>query len=266
MSTGRDTRLDAAWDALERGDWPEVEAFLKRRKPKQSGERLLLEAHWLLAHGDLAGAATRCERARMELGDAHPDGLWTAGEVALYRWEVSAAAGHYAALDAIEPSAPLSLRRSLCADLLGDNEQAVAHIQRARELDPESCGELPRWSVEPFEAAVDEAARALPVEFSRALDALPVVLDPVPERELARGREAETPPDLLGLYVGPTALERSTEAPDPFPVAIYLFQRNLERACADGDMLVEQVRVTLWHELGHALGFEEDGLDAIGLG
>jgi predicted Zn-dependent protease with MMP-like domain len=258
--------LDAAWDALERGDWPAVEAFLKRRTPGQAGERLLLEAHWHLAHGDLVGAATRCERARAELGAAHPDGLWTAGEVALYRWEVDAAMEHYAALDALEPSAALSLRRSLCADLVGDDASAAACVERARELDPEGCGDLPRWSTERFEGAVDEAARALPGEFARALDALPVVLDPVPERELARGREAETPPDLLGLYVGPTALERSAEAPDPLPTAIYLFQRNLERACADGDMLVEQVRVTLWHELGHALGFEEDGLDAIGLG
>lgn len=266
MSAARDPRLDAAWDALERGDWREVETFLARRVPGQEGERLLLEAHWSLAHGDLAGAAGRCARARGKLADGHPDWLWTAGEVALYRWDVDAAERHYGALEALEPSSALSLRRSLCADLAGDGERAAAQVERARVLDPDHCGELPRWSAERFERAVDEAARALPPEFGRALEALPVVLDPVPERELARGREAETPPDLLGLYVGATALERSSESPEPLPAAIYLFQRNLERACADGDMLREQVRVTLWHELGHALGFEEDGLDAIGLG
>ncbi len=266
MSGARDARLDAAWDAIERGDWQALERFLARRSGTPPGERLLLEAHWHLAHGDLVGAAARVERARKKLGDGHLDGLWTAGEVALYRWEVDLAGRLYAEVDALEPSAAVSLRRSLCADLSGDDEGAAAHVERARELDPNGCGELPRWSEERFEGAVDRAARALPAEFARALDALPVLLDPVPDRELARGRESETPPDLLGLFVGPTALERSSEAPDPYPTAIYLFQRNLERACADGDMLVEQIRVTLWHELGHALGFEEDGLDAIGLG
>ena len=49
------------------------------------------------------------------------------------------------------------------------------------------------------------------------------------------------------------------------PNTIYLFQRNLERAAKDRDDLVEQIRITLWHELGHYLGFEEEDMDDLGL-
>jgi len=56
------------------------------------------------------------------------------------------------------------------------------------------------------------------------------------------------------------------EAPSmELPPIIYLFQRNLERACEDESELTEQVRITLYHEIGHFLGFDEDGVDAMGL-
>ena len=55
------------------------------------------------------------------------------------------------------------------------------------------------------------------------------------------------------------------ESSGELPPTVYLFQRNLERVCGDREQLVEEIRVTLFHELGHALGFDEEGVARMGL-
>ena len=46
---------------------------------------------------------------------------------------------------------------------------------------------------------------------------------------------------------------------------IRIFKHNLERFTADHDSLVEELRITLLHEIGHHLGWDEDDLAARGL-
>ena len=48
-------------------------------------------------------------------------------------------------------------------------------------------------------------------------------------------------------------------------VAAQYVQRNLERMSATRAELDEQIRITLYHELGHYLGFEEEDMDDLGL-
>ena len=38
-----------------------------------------------------------------------------------------------------------------------------------------------------------------------------------------------------------------------------------ERVARDHDDLIEQISITLYHELGHYLGFEEEDMDELGL-
>jgi predicted Zn-dependent protease with MMP-like domain len=44
-----------------------------------------------------------------------------------------------------------------------------------------------------------------------------------------------------------------------------LYQRNLERFARDREELVEQIRITLLHEVGHFLGLDEEQLRERGL-
>ena len=74
------------------------------------------------------------------------------------------------------------------------------------------------------------------------------------------------PPTTLGLFVGASLPEQETSSPGGLRPTIFLFQRNIQRDCRDHADVREQIRVTLYHELGHALGFDEEGVEAMGLG
>ena len=91
----------------------------------------------------------------------------------------------------------------------------------------------------------------------------------VPHESLASGEDAdEVLPDILGLFEGvplPETGEFDAGGAGWRPNRILLFQRNLERVAFDREDLVEQIRITLWHELAHYLGFEEDEMDDLGL-
>ena len=49
------------------------------------------------------------------------------------------------------------------------------------------------------------------------------------------------------------------------PPRIHLFQRNLERFAVDREELQEEIAVTLYHELGHYLGLDEEELEELDL-
>ena len=49
------------------------------------------------------------------------------------------------------------------------------------------------------------------------------------------------------------------------PAFVYIYKRNLERTCDTREDLVEEVRITLLHELGHFLGLDEDDMERLGL-
>ena len=71
--------------------------------------------------------------------------------------------------------------------------------------------------------------------------------------------------EVFGLYQGIPRTERDSGYSLVTPDRITIFAGPLERACQTQEELIEQVRITVLHELGHHLGFDEDGLDAIGL-
>lgn len=115
-----------------------------------------------------------------------------------------------------------------------------------------------------FDAYVRKAIDALPSPFAELLDRVPVIVDRVPSREIHE--VVEHADELLGLYLGPSMDEWDHPETPPETAVIFLFRDALEDACATRAELGEQVSITLRHELGHALGFDEDGLDRIGLG
>lgn len=121
-----------------------------------------------------------------------------------------------------------------------------------------------RISPRDFDAVLRRVIEELPEPFAALLERVPVIVDPVPTRELAAA--LEDPGELLGLYLGPPMEEWERADAPPETAVILLFHRHLELACASREELEQQIRITLLHELGHAIGFGEDGLHDLGLG
>ncbi len=70
---------------------------------------------------------------------------------------------------------------------------------------------------------------------------------------------------LLGLYVGIPLIDRYGGEPI-LPDCIYIYREPILQMCDTYDAVVNEVRITLLHEIGHYLGLEEDDLHRLGYG
>ena len=107
--------------------------------------------------------------------------------------------------------------------------------------------------------------KSLPPHIVAMMDNVDVVVadEPTPEQQTRLESEAED--SLFGLYEGVPLTQRAGYNL-ALPDKITIFRRPLENACDSEVEMVEEIRVTVLHELAHHLGFEEDRIDELGLG
>ncbi|MBM3991225.1 MAG: metallopeptidase family protein [Planctomycetes bacterium] len=257
--------LDRAWealDALDAGAALEIAAGAS----DELAETWVLRATAHLALDDL-GAASRCADEAEQREDASEDMelALVRAEIALRAWNFDAARVELARAQALGESPVVLAKLALLADLDGDFGRADRLLRDAQRLDPQGFPSPQRLSESEFDRVLHQSIARLPDEFRAALEHVPVIVEPMPARELCGDDPRETPPDLLGLFTGAPLSESGPESAPDLPPTIHLFQRNLERACNSRRELAEQVEVTLYHELGHYLGFDEDGVSELGL-
>lgn len=115
---------------------------------------------------------------------------------------------------------------------------------------------------EEFEAVVDEALATIPAPFRERMRNIAVeVRDRPTAKQL---REAGVPPNelLLGLYHGVPLTDRNAGFGDPmFPDRVFLFQECIEQVCRSRVELLEEIRETVIHEVGHYFGLSDDEMD-----
>ncbi len=117
-----------------------------------------------------------------------------------------------------------------------------------------------------FEQLVRQAVEALPEAFLEYLGEVAVDVEAEPGTADLRALGLEDPRELMGQYLGTPLTQRSVEETGRLPDRIVIYQRNVERVCRTKAQIVEQVRLTVLHEIGHHFGLDEDELDAVGYG
>lgn len=113
-----------------------------------------------------------------------------------------------------------------------------------------------------FERMVGEALDALPEEWARRLDNIVVMVEdePSPEDLESVDMNPDDPePELLGLYHGVPPGLRADELWS-LPDRVVIYRGPTLRAARDRHEVVQIVRETVLHELGHHFGLEEDDL------
>jgi len=119
-------------------------------------------------------------------------------------------------------------------------------------------------SKERFAELVRLALESLPEPFSRALEEVSIELCTRPSRSQLKSVGLREDDLLLGLYSGVPLTDRAVEFVTRLPDRIDLFQEDIELVSADEADLVEQIRITTLHELGHHFGMDEDDLENLG--
>lgn len=109
---------------------------------------------------------------------------------------------------------------------------------------------------EAFERLVIRAIDAVPEPFASALAEVAVIVEE---------RSPDSDPNLYGLYLG-APLNEPWAAAGELPPLIAVYMHPLIDDCETEEELVDEVRITVLHELGHHLGMDEDQLDALGYG
>jgi predicted Zn-dependent protease with MMP-like domain len=114
-----------------------------------------------------------------------------------------------------------------------------------------------------FRELVEEAIDTIPDTFAREIKNVAIVVEDEPSPELLAEMEME-PGELMGLYQGTPLTEREAAYGNQLPDRITLFKDCIESVCeGDEEQIVDEIGMTLIHELGHYFGMEEDEIMAV---
>ncbi len=112
--------------------------------------------------------------------------------------------------------------------------------------------EMPR---DRFEELVATALDGVPAELAELIDNCVVLVEDEPPAD---------DPELLGVYDGIPLTERDAGYTMRLPDRITVFRNPTLRMCEDEAEVVDEVRITVVHEIAHHFGIDDDRLHALG--
>jgi predicted Zn-dependent protease with MMP-like domain len=111
-----------------------------------------------------------------------------------------------------------------------------------------------RMSTQRFDELVSDALDQIPPELAAAIDNVVILVETRHPDE----------PDLLGLYEGVALTERDSSYAGSLPDAITIYRDALLEICDTEADVVEEVTVTVVHEIAHHFGIDDDRLHELG--
>jgi predicted Zn-dependent protease with MMP-like domain/cytochrome c-type biogenesis protein CcmH/NrfG len=235
---------------------------LFRRDEELTFEAELLRASGLNQLGDFAEALVHVANA-LRLDPEHPEARLEQGQALFELARFDEARKVFEALAKDYPDEPWSHHYlGLLAERRGADP--APFFAKARALAPDDFPGAVHLSAQEFDRAVEEAIARLPEHAKPHLSNTVIDVQPIPSDEELK--EGGVSPLVLGLFRGAAIDERSpVSAADHETTRITLYQHNLERFARTREELLEEIRITVLHEVGHLLGLDEDELYERGL-
>jgi predicted Zn-dependent protease with MMP-like domain len=116
-------------------------------------------------------------------------------------------------------------------------------------------------SIRIFEEYVKRALTMLPDEFRGRMDNVAISVEQYPTREDLRSVGVTNKRHLLGIFRGIPFNTVSPFYSGPImPSEIVLFQKNIEDIAETEEDLINEIRITLLHEIGHYFGMSDEEL------
>jgi predicted Zn-dependent protease with MMP-like domain len=106
--------------------------------------------------------------------------------------------------------------------------------------------------IERFEQLVAEALDDIPDDLAERMDNVVIRV------------KDDSPAGNLGLYEGIPLTKREDYGGLAMPDRITIYRRPILHRCKDEEEVVEQVRITVIHEVAHHFGIDDDRLDELG--
>jgi len=252
---------DQAIQALD--DLLSGNAALPRLDRATEAEVYYLKSKALFYVDDLEGALFLVRRA-LKVGGEQPVYRAFEGQILFEGGRYPEARRQLEHAVALDPeSAHAAYHLGLVLERLGEREGSASAFAKANALDSEHYGLPVEVDAETFETAVAEALRDLPRSIREYVENVPVLVEEFPKLDLLQ--EENLSPQILGLFLGVPRTKASLASQAEHLDRVILFKKNLEKVCRDRNELIEQIQVTLKHEIGHYLGLDEDDLERLGL-
>ncbi len=99
---------------------------------------------------------------------------------------------------------------------------------------------------------------------SDALDLIPARLAAVMDNVVVLVADRHPDEDLLGLYEGVALTERDSHYAGSLPDTITIYRDALLDICDGDEQVVEEVKITVMHEIAHHFGIDDDRLHELG--
>ncbi|MBD3282171.1 MAG: hypothetical protein GF387_01015 [Candidatus Portnoybacteria bacterium] len=106
-----------------------------------------------------------------------------------------------------------------------------------------------------FEKLVQQGIDAIPEKFLKKLNNVDIVIEQEPTREQLKKLKIRGL--LFGLYEGIPQTKRRHYT-WVMPDKITIFQKPIEQYCKTEEQIKEKVKETVWHEIAHHFGLDED--------
>ncbi|HZK35554.1 MAG TPA: metallopeptidase family protein [Aeromicrobium sp.] len=108
-------------------------------------------------------------------------------------------------------------------------------------------------SIEQFEELVTDALDGIPADLGASMENVAIVVD-----------DLSPPGPLLGLYEGIPLTQRGNSYSASVPDRITIYMATICGSCQTTQEVVERVRKTVIHEIGHHFGIDDQRLEELG--